>query len=184
MSLENLYGRGRVLAEAKVVGQALCAAASRETAHPDDRDGWSPENPTYGHCDLFTQICAIIWARTVTGKPMWNSEARRLVWWVYVNHEAFLAGVKKNKLDVHYSLAHPEYGELDLARVQFLDGTYLHPRPRPLSHQIPVGRSWDKSCDIPNRKQKIGPDFIAEFFLLGLLCCFGCFGVDWTLVCN
>lgn len=168
MSLENLYGRKRVSAEAKVVGQALCAVATRETAHPDDRDGWSVDNPTHGHCDLFTQICAIIWARTVTGKPMWNPEARRLVWWVYANYEALLEGERKNKLDVHYTLEHPNYGEIDLSRVQFPDWTHLHPRPRPLSHEIPVGRSWDKSCDIPRRKQMIGPDFISAFLKLPL----------------
>lgn len=168
MSLENLYGGKRIRAEAKVVGQALRTAATAETAHPDDREGWSADNPTYGQCDLFTQICAIIWARTVTGKPMWNPEARRLVWWIYANHETFLAGVKKNKLDVHYSLEHPKYGEIDLARDQFPDGTYLHPRPRPLSHEIPVGRSWDKSCEIPRRKQMIGSNFIAAFLDLPL----------------
>lgn len=156
MSLENLYGRGLVVAEAKIVGGTLAKIATAKTSHPDDRDNWTEENPTYGHCDLFTQVCTIIWARNVSGKPLWNEEACRLCWWVYQNYDTFCDGVVKNKLDVHYSLKHPIYGYFDLSRNQFKDGTYLHPRPKPLSHQMPVSRSWDKSCEIPQRKRMLG----------------------------
>lgn len=160
MRLENLYGRGLVVAEAKQVSEILASLASAETAHPDDRDNWTKEkeenNSTYGHCDLFTQVCTIIWARNVSGKPLWNEDARRLCWWVYQNYDTFSAGVVKNKLDVHYSLMHPIHGHFDFARNQFPEFTYLHPRPKPLSHQMPVGRGWDKSCEVPQRRQKLG----------------------------
>lgn len=166
MSLENLYGRGKVVEEAKVVGNALRISASRETAHPENRAGWTAENPNYGHCDLYTEICKLIWARRVHGNPKWNPWAKIFVWWAYANYEAFLAGVKKNKLTVHYSFAHPVYDEIDLSRDQFPDGTYLHPRPKPLSDEVPVDRSWDKTSEMTRRKQRIGPDFISIF--LGL----------------
>ncbi len=141
------------------VASALKISATRETAHPDDREGWTPDNPTYGQCDLFTEINKQIWARTVSGTPKWEQQARKLVWWAYASHEAFLTGLKKHKLTVHWSLLPPVYGEIDFAREQFPDGTYLHPRPKPLSHEVPVDRSWRPSSEIPIRLSLIWPAF-------------------------
>jgi hypothetical protein len=164
--LENLYGKSLVYDEAKAVGVALKYAAGRETAHPDDREGWTPENPTYGHCDLFTDYCRRIWGKT--NAFHWNNEAKILVWWAYASHDAFLAGSQKNKLTVHYSFFHPGFGEIDLSRNQFPDGTYLHPRPKPLSHVIPVSRSWNHSSEIPKRRKLFEPEFASYLLNLSL----------------
>lgn len=154
--LENLYGS--IPDETRVVAQALHASASRESAHPDDRKLWSPENATYGHCDLFTDVIRKIWGKDASGH--WNSEAHILVWWVYSDEEAFRQGVKKNKLTVHYSFEHPVYGEIDLSRTQFPDNTFLHPRPRPLSHIVPVGRSWDRTNEMTTRRDVFDTVFL------------------------
>lgn len=162
--LENLYGNGFVYDEAKSVGFALQKAAIRETAHPDNRKGWTIENPAYGHCDIFTDYCRQIWGKTQSGH--WNNEAKILVWWAYTNHDTFLAGNRKNKLTVHYSFFHPKFGEIDLSRNQFPDQTYLHPRPKPLSHIVPVSRSWNRSSEIPKRRELFEPEFVS--YLLNL----------------
>jgi len=154
--LENIYGKGPVQEEAKIVAQALSSASTRGSAHPDDRAGWTGAVPAYGHCDLYTDFCRRIWGRT-DGKH-WNPEAKILVWWVYANEESFKAGVRKNKLTVHYSFKHPEYGIIDLSHNQFPDKTYLYPR-YPLPHSIPVGKSWNKFSEMNIRRELIEPKF-------------------------
>lgn len=158
--MQNLYGCSRLRCEAKFVGRALKSSASRQTAHPEDRWSWTPANPTHGHCDLFVEICKLIWGRNLSGDTKWEPEAKILVWWAYADLTAFESGPKKNKLTVHYSFNHPKYGEIDLSRDQFPQHTYLHPRPKPLSHILPIGHSWDASAQMKLRKTLIGPDFI------------------------
>lgn len=158
--LENLYGK--VSIETRFVSEALKSASTRETAHPDDRRLWTPDNPTYGHCDLYTDFVRRIWGKDE--RDHWNSEAHILVWWVYPDYDAFLAGVKKNKLTVHYSFETPKYGEIDLSREQFPEGTYLYPRPKPLTHVVPVGKSWDRSSEMGIRKELFERVFIESLF--------------------
>jgi hypothetical protein len=162
--LENNYGNAFIYDEAKAIGFALQSAARQETAHPDDRQNWSKENPTYGHCDLFTDYCKRIWGKTQSGH--WDNEAKILVWWAYADYDSFLAGSRKNKLTVHYSFTNPRFGEIDLSRNQFPDKTYLYPRPRPLPHVVPVSKSWNKFSEIPKRRSLFEPEFAA--YLLNL----------------
>lgn len=160
MQMDNLYGNDKITEENKIILSALKSSATRESAHPDDRNLWTPENPTYGHCDLFVEICKYIWARNLSGKPKWKPDSKKYVWWAYSSPESFMAGPVKNKLTVHWSLFVPKFGEIDLSREQFPQGTYLHPRPRPLSAEVPIDRSWDMSSDMARRKLIIGNKFV------------------------
>ena len=162
--LENLYGK--IEHETRLVERALVAASGRDTAHPDDRSGWSPINPTYGHCDIYTEYVRNIWGKNEDGH--WNSEAKILVWWIYSDKESFLCGPRKNKLTVHYSFKHPEYGIIDLAHNQFPDKTFLYPRPAPLSHTIPVQRPWDKTSEMKKRKELFEKTFIESLLRMPL----------------
>ena len=163
MNLENLYGQN-IQDESKIIRHALVTAVSGETSHPDDRDKWSSENPAYGHCDLFTDYCRRIWGKKTEGKTNWNPEAHILVWWAYANYQTFSEGLRKNKLTVHYSFEHPTYGEIDLSRDQFPSETYLHPRPYPLTHIVPIQRGWDITSDMNNRKKILDPGFLSNLF--------------------
>lgn len=154
--LENLYGR--IPDETKIVAEALRSASTRRSAHTDDRGGWSDGVPSYGHCDLYTDYVRQIWGRNEKGH--WNTEARIMVQWAYKNEELYLAGPKKNKLTVHYSFLHPEYGHIDLSRDQFPDKTYLHARLRPLPDMIPVGKSWHPSSEMTKRKELFEKVFV------------------------
>lgn len=167
MKLENIYGIG-VEKETQQIGSALEKAATRETAHRDDREDWSKDNPTYGQCDLFTEILKIIYARNILGKRKWDEQSKRLAEWAYMNYRTYLKN-KKNRFTVHWSLGHSKYGKIDLARNQFPDETYLIPRPRPLSSEVPITRSWDVSCEMKRRKQLIGPEFIANLLAMSFV---------------
>lgn len=156
--LENIYGY--IPEETAIVAEALRSASTRKTAHPDDRPGWSPGVPTYGHCDLYTDYVRQIWGRDSKGH--WNTEARIMVQWAYKDEDSYLVGPKKNKITVHYSFLHPEYGHIDLSRDQFPDKTYLHARLRPLPDMVPVGKSWHPSSEMGKRKELFEKVFIGS----------------------
>lgn len=160
--LENLYGA--IPEETTFIAHALKEASRRQTAHPDDRPGWSPVNPTYGHCDIYTDYVRQIWGKDEYGH--WNTEAKILVWWVYKNLKSFSEGRRKNKLTVHYNFKHPEYGMIDLSHNQFPNGTFLYQRPEPLGYIVPVDKKWHPSSQMRQRKELFEKAFIESLLSL------------------
>lgn len=163
MNLENLYGRGRIVKESQIAAKVLEKVATPETCHPADRENWSPVNPTLGHCDVSAELNKWLWGHDLSGKTKWNPEGKFLTYWTYADYEHFLAGLKKNKIDVHYSMLLPKYSEIDHTRKQFTAESFLYPRPKPLTSEGPLTKRWHKDSRVPQRLELLMAVFVPAF---------------------
>ncbi|WP_109507730.1 YunG family protein [Nocardioides speluncae] len=102
--------------------RALRASWSVDTASPDDVDGWSPDNPAFGHCDVTALVVNDLFGGDLVMAEVYVDGAQRgYHWW-----NKLASGV-----------------ELDLTLEQFRRGETLRDsrvRQRPPG---PLPRRWD-----------------------------------------
>ncbi|WP_236240262.1 hypothetical protein [Streptomyces sp. CC228A] len=102
--------------------RALRACWAADTASPDDRDVWLPDNPSWGHCDITALVVHDLFGGDlVVGEVHADGVQRGYHWW-----NRLASGV-----------------ELDLTREQFRRGEVVSAARAVQRPPGPLPRRWD-----------------------------------------